>query len=621
MINNNVREFLWDFHGEEETYFRCIKDKSIKDYHGRYDERAQQELEKLNQQNYEIYFVPNSGGYSGDTITRFNCVFVDLDKGRDNEGEYYDLEEVALYKQAKLSEINNFELKPSYIIETRNGFHIYWLLEDGSTLEQFSECEERLISYFDGDLVVKNPARLLRLPSYYWNKDPKNKFMVRIIQVSGSRYDISSIITHLPEPTPSEKGVNNRKKYKELLSTDDTKSSFTTLGDNLINLKNKNIEAIQSIIKPKGATLNSHDEVYDYLKKQDLRELLGLHGKTFNCIFHEDKKPSAGILINEDTGHYIYNCMSSNCGVSLTIIQVVERLTKLNRVESLRFLRKLYKLDYQETDWQKEKKEILQENQRLIMSSELSLVYPEIDRMIRSSVNELLFMNQLALNHLQTEYFSDKQGNPIFFSSLRHIAHLCGKDARRLSDKISLFAYLGLIRKVPETEIPDKILSKAKQEAAKKKQHHLVSFYSISSYDEETFQFTKAKIKEYKELGFTMRGWGRELLLRTLGEEECNRVFPQMSGKKIPEQNHEMTSHIEHMALWLINHKGFTTEQEILFNLVQNYGKKSLYEKQIKRIVPDLLSKYGLCKRRLNKELKEQLIIEDMVGYPTILYK
>jgi hypothetical protein len=621
MINIDVKEFLRNFHGEDETYFRCIKDKHIKDYQGRYDEKAQQKLDELNQKDYEIYFVPNSGGYSGNTITRFNCVFVDLDRGRDIEGKYYNLEEVALYKEAKLCEINAFEFKPSYIVETRNGFHVYWLLEDGVTLEQFNECEERLISYFNGDKAVKNPARLLRLPSSYWNKDPKNKFMVKIIQENNARYDINCLIAHLPEPTLSEKGVNNRKKYKKLLSTDDTKSSYATLGDNITNLKNKNIQALQSSIKPEGATLNSHEEVYDYLKKQDLRELLGLHGKTFKCIFHEDKNPSAGILINVDTGHHIFNCMSSNCGVSLTIIQVVERLTKLNRIDALRFLRKVYKVDYQETDWQKEKKEILQENQRLIMSSELSLVYPDIDMMIRSSVNELLILNQLALNYVQTEYFSDKQGNPIFFSSLRHMANLCGKDARRLSDRISLFAYLGLIRKVPETEIPDKILSKAKQEAAKKKQHHLVSFYSIPSYGEETFQFTKAKIKEYKELGFTMRGWGRELLLRTLGEIEANRVFPQMSGKKIPEQNHEMTSHIEHMALRLINHKGFTTEQEILFNLVQNYGKKSLYEKQIKRIVPDLLSKYGLCKRRLNKELKEQLIIEDMVGYPTIIYK
>ncbi len=617
MINIDVKEFLRGFHGDEETYFRCIKGRSINDVCGKYNKEVLQELEMLNHNHYEIYFVPNSGGFKDSEISRFNSVFIDLDCGKDSEGKYFDNETVVDYKRAKLNEINQFKFQPSYIVETRNGFHVYWLLEAGVTHEQFKECEERLISYFDADKAVKNAARLLRLPSYYWNKDPNNKFMIKIIQESGSRYDINNLISYLPEVVPSKKRVHNKKKCSKLLSIDDTKSSYATFGDNIINLKNKNIEALQSRIKPEGVILNSHDEVYDYLKKQDLQGLLGLHGKNFNCIFHEDKNPSAGILISDETGHHIYNCMSSNCGVSLTIIQVVERLTKLNRVEALRFLRKVYKVDYQETDWQKEKKEILEENQRLIMSTELSLVYPEIDKMIRNSVSELLFINQLAINYLQTEYFSDRQGTPFFFASIRHMANLCGKDARRLSDTISLFCYLGLLRKVPEDEIPDEILSKAKQEAAKKKQYHLVNYYSVPAYGEETFQFTKTKIKEYKELGFTKRGWGRELLLRTLGEEEANRVFPQMRGKKIPEQNHELTSQIENMALMLINHKGFATEQEILFFLIEKYGKKSLYEKQLKRTMPDLLSKYGLSKRRLNKELKIKFNITSK-GYPFI---
>jgi hypothetical protein len=386
-------------------------------------------------------------------------------------------------------------------------------------------------------------------------------------------------------------------------------------------LRNRDVESLQSILNTNVIQLSSHDEVYDYLKKQDLQVLLGLHGSTFNCIFHEDNSPSAGILINQETGHHIYNCMSSNCGVSLTIIQVIERLTKYNRVESLRFLRKLYQVDYVETDWQKEQKEIFLENQRLILSSELSQVYPDIDRMIRNSVLELSMMNQLALQHLQTEYFTDKQGFPIFFASMRYISKLCGRDSRRLGDNISLFAYLGLIRKVPESEIPDYILVKARREASKKKQHNIVSFYSVPPYGEETFRFTLSKIREYKELGFTKTGWGRELLLRTLCETEADRVFPQMEGKKISDKNHEITTQIECTILMLIDHKGFATERDVLDILVGQYGNKSFYEKQLKRSMPDMLNKYQIKRARLNKELKESLNIEDMKGFPTILYK
>jgi hypothetical protein len=418
-----------------------------------------------------------------------------------------------------------------------------------------------------------------------------------------------------------EKRDINRKKYKNSISIADTKTSYAIGGSNLKFLRQRNIESLQKALNPEGIKLSSHEEVYDYLKKQDLHELLGLHGHTFNCLFHDDKNPSAGIVINEETGHHIYNCMSSSCGISLTIIQVVERLTNLNRVEALRFLRKVYKVDYQETDWQKEKKEILQENQRLIFSAEFPIVYPEIDKMIRKNILELSLMNQLALNHLQTEYFTDKQGNPIFFTSLRHLAQKCGKDVKRLSEKISLFTYLGLIRKVPEDEIPELILKRAKSEASKKKQKYLIGFYSIPPYGEETFKFTKEKISEYKQLGFTMRGWSRELILRTLGDCEANRVFPQMEGKKIPERNNEITSQIEEVTLMLVDHKGFTTENEILYFLIQEHGKHSAYEKQIKRTVPDMLNKYCLNRQRLNKALKEQLGIEDMSGYPIVITK
>lgn len=131
----------------------------------------------------------------------------------------------------------------------------------------------------------------------------------------------------------------------------------------------------------------------------------------------------------------------------------------------------------------------------------------------------------------------------------------------------------------------------------------------------------KEKIKEYKQLGFTASAWGRELLLRSLGEEEANRVFPQMEGKKISEKNQTLTTEIEEVALQIINDRGFTTENEILCLLVNENGQKSVYQKQIKRSVPDMLCKYGLKRQRLNKVLKEQLGIEDTMGYPIILYK
>ncbi|WP_368780799.1 DNA-primase RepB domain-containing protein [Alicyclobacillus fastidiosus] len=101
---------------------------------------------------------------------------------------------VARYKEDTLSELRQFPLKPSYVVETRNGLHVYWVLNAGATVEQFKECQRRLIAHFGADPKVKNPARLLRVPGTYWCKEPNNKFLTRLIECDGIRYDINTII-------------------------------------------------------------------------------------------------------------------------------------------------------------------------------------------------------------------------------------------------------------------------------------------------------------------------------------------------------------------------------------------------------------------------------------------
>ncbi|BDG36479.1 hypothetical protein [Saccharococcus caldoxylosilyticus] len=618
---NKLKSFFGNLHRGQMTTFRCIgKGGEIRDKTGYINEDTICLLEKYNKENYEIYFLVNFGGFKNKEIKQINAVFVDLDCGRDDAGNYYSLDVVESYKERKLNEIQRFHKIPSYIVETRNGYHVYWLVEDNASIEQFMECEDRLIHFFDSDPTVRKPAQLMRVPNFYWCKDTQNKFKSKIIVQNDVRYNIQELIDSLPVVTKREKGVNDRKKCKILVSTVDTKTNRASRG-NVSLIKQQNIKELQEILKPEGIKLHSHDEVYDYLKKQSLQEFLGLHGQTFNCIFHDDKNPSAGIIINEETGHHIYNCFSSNCSVHqpLTIIEVTKRLTGLKTADALRFLRKVYEVDYYDSEWQKEKKVLIEENLRLISSNEFETRYPEINSMIKRYKTELDVLHQLAIEHLQTENFTDNQGNPIFFASTRSIARKCGKDKRRVSQRISLFAYLGLIRKLPENEIPPFLLKKAKSEAAKKKQQHLINFYSIPAYNEITLQFVKRKVREYKERGFTMRGWSRELVLRTLGEDEADRVFPQISGKQI--KDGQVTKDIERLTLVLIEQKGWTTEAEILAEMIEQYkGKKSHYEKRIKQIIPELIDKYGLCKSRLNKKLKQQLnVIVD--GYPNIIYK
>jgi hypothetical protein len=621
-----IQKFFYDIHGEEQVNFNCIK-KGIpaKKINGLYNENTIHLLKKMNDQNYEIYFVVNGGGYKAEKITRVTAVFGDFDGGRDEEGKYFPLDLVAKYKEAKLLELKQFPLKPTYIIETRNGFHVYWLLYDGATLEQFEECENRIIGHFGADPKAKNPNRLLRVPGSLWCKDPNNKQMTTIIEHNEVRYKIEDIIHNLPEVVvQGDLGGTKRNKCINYVSVIDTKNPNATEAKPVSNIElihRQDIEALQERLNPEPVKLSSHSEVYEYLKHQDLEKFLDRYGR-IHCILpeHDDKNPSAGIFINAKSGDYIYNCHSANCGCKGNIIQVTERLTGLTRIDALRFLRKVYRIEYIETDWQKRQKEILEENKRLITSEEFKEIYSDVFARMKSYMPELIVLHELALEHVTTKTFTDSNGYPVFFAGISWIADLCHANRRRVTDRIALLAYLGLVRKLPESDIPEVMLKSAKG-YARKTGRRRIAFYSIPPYDEKTLSFSRHKARAYKDRGLTMKGWGREAIWRTFGEAEADRVYPQEIGKPLTELSEEATRLIINIIFMLLENKGWTKESEVLEQLELHLTvHKQFIQKHVKRVLPELLDAYGLAKKRLNKELKQLLKIQ-LKGYPMIIVR
>jgi hypothetical protein len=625
MMKEEVRLFYENMFGTVHVKFRCMKGRSIKDVDGYYNEHTINILNQLNEQDYECFFVVNIGGYKDADITKFTAVFCDFDCGRDENGNYFSLNEVARYKKNKLSEIAQFPLKPSFITETRNGLHVYWLLQDGATLEQFAECEHRIIAHFGADPKVKNPARLLRVPGTYWCKDPENKYMTTIIEHNEVRYKIEDIIHNLPEVADiGELGVNKRNKcinYVSVIDTKNTNATDTKPVNNITLIHRQDIEALQERLNPEPVKLSSHSEVYEYLKHRDLEQFLGRYGR-IHCILpeHDDANPSAGILINAKSGDYIYNCHSANCGFKGNIIQVTERLTGLTRIDALRFLRKVYRIECMETDWQKRQKEILEENKRLITSEEFKEIYSDVFARMKNYMPELIVLHELAIEHVTTETFTDRNGYPVFFAGISWIADLCRANRRRVTDRIALLAYLGLIHKLPESEIPEVMLKRAKG-YARKTGRRRVAFYSIPPYDEKTLSFSRLKAQAYKDRGLTMKGWGREVIWRTFGVAEADRVYPQEIGKPLTELSEETTKEIVNIIFMLLENKGWTKESEVLEYLeLYLEGHKQFIQKHFKRVLPELLDAYGLESRRLNKELKLLLKIQ-LKGYPMIIVK
>lgn len=167
-----------------------------------------EEAIKFNQAPYynDIYFRPNQGGTHDSEINKFNCLFIDLDAGKDpTSNKYYEDSTVLSIKQEFLKKINSFIYTPSIIIETRNGYHCYWLLKNRDTIisTDWKTTEELLVNYFSADKAVKNPSRLMRLPYLMWNKEWTGlaPFEVKVETISDTSYDLFEMLTHLKTAT------------------------------------------------------------------------------------------------------------------------------------------------------------------------------------------------------------------------------------------------------------------------------------------------------------------------------------------------------------------------------------------------------------------------------------
>lgn len=125
-------------------------------------------------------------------INRVRTYYVDVDALED--------------KGPTLERMITAPLKPSAIVETKNGVHAYWYAKHQTPVDHagYQRVQKGLIKYFGGDKSVKDIARVLRVPGTYHLKDPEHPFLVRIVhQLSEEQtpyYTPDELLASYPAP-------------------------------------------------------------------------------------------------------------------------------------------------------------------------------------------------------------------------------------------------------------------------------------------------------------------------------------------------------------------------------------------------------------------------------------
>jgi putative DNA primase/helicase len=165
----------------------------------------------LNNAKYEGYFTVNGFDNQKDatkeSCTSLNSFFCDIDGRKD---------------PAELEEIKK-KLDPTFIIETMNGWHCYWLLDEpvyrdevkdwNEQVSCWEKIEQSLVTALRADNNAKDLCRILRQPdTTYWKKTD-GKFKIKgIYKNLANRYSMDFVASVFPitETTPTIK--NNKSQ-------------------------------------------------------------------------------------------------------------------------------------------------------------------------------------------------------------------------------------------------------------------------------------------------------------------------------------------------------------------------------------------------------------------------
>lgn len=237
-----------------------------------------------NKQGKDVYFYINEGGTKEVDITKLRACFVDLDAGRDTNGKYYDMVRVRQLKGRMSEAIEKFKLAPTYVVETRNGYQLYWVLYTAINVNQRSLTEWKAIqaklnNFFKNvgaDSITRKVNQIFRVPHLKWHKrwEGKAAFDVKLAASAPKKvYTMNQLIeaTSGTSSIISYKTYDRDKKSYQKQSPvyaedylDKLRGAFNAELDNTVMRSNPNSNTVSETI----SFLLEAQKTFHYMRKQ-----------------------------------------------------------------------------------------------------------------------------------------------------------------------------------------------------------------------------------------------------------------------------------------------------------------------------------------------------------------
>ncbi|WP_041700331.1 hypothetical protein [Clostridium sp. BNL1100] len=519
--------------------------------------------------------------------------------------------------------------KPIDDFITAKKIQLYIMNTIGEVDEQ---CKNLNRFYYAGNNIVFDSGNII-----------DSDFLINMSKdIEINNYTTNKVSKKVGNKEVQEKGTNILNEYNNLSNILVPLSKNTTEYYNIKALRERNADYLKEKINNNPIEFNNVSEFWYYIYHNiNMVELLELkYPKSIKCLFHQDNSPSASVFKN-DEGVWLYKCFSDNCGLTMNVKQLIEKLGNFkSEYKAIEFIKNIYNLSIKESSWSIEQKANLDSILYKLDMNIFAELCPVADKNIRYVKDLFCTLVHIAKDNIYGDNYMNSDGDAVFFISLSELAKITktyANNLNKLSQRIAVLVYHDLVRKLDDDKIPEVMLKKAQALSIDKGTDKRINFYSIPSWVFEQLNIVEQQGIKWKNNGYTVKGASYEMFYRGEGLEVAQHIYPQhkkvatefinidtgeiitkitdrTTSKKSTERVDKITSCIQ----VLIKDKRYTTEKELIMYLSKEY-RWEVTEIQLRKMRGQL-EKLGFKRIRVNKEIKEQLGISTD-GYPFIIMR
>ena len=455
---------------------------------------------------------------------------------------------------------------------------------------------------------------------------------------------VSEVVKDLPEDTPIKERTEAFKEVKKTKST--TKNNkVVSITDNqtadgsiptyqLIRVDKKekdeklasakqlaNDAEVKRRWKQYGFDTENSSSALKGIKEIDMRELLGLPSTgNFHDIFTADSNPSANIQKVKDGVTYLYFRASSDPSKQFTgdIIKVVQKLRGCNFMTALHYIIDMMGITFGQSEEVKRIQEKINIFTTTLRSDDLKESYPNMYHIFERfgygpEIERLL--------NIISQSVVEKDGKTQIISqfSARELSQMMYKTPdkeKKVKKYLNLLSLTDFVNKLQDHEIDENLLNKLEEYKERKSNDYRKNIVSIEEYGDDFLEDGERKCGELRQFKFTIKeGLTREWILRHIGKEKADEVFPQDTKRTISKQNQKIYDLCVQFAVEEVQNKGFVTEQDVIRKISRTKKiKVASAEFKWKQLRNELCEAYGLEITPLNKDLKKEFQVSDKYG-------